>query len=173
MNSIKDMGQLWFSNFVATVFSFWVFCCFVCFLMCNAARKLTLGTRVLSAKRWSSIFHLQMLITETGRNEDVVKWGEKERPASVLPYVYLSLWFPSYFCRGVQTRSLPACPAAPRGPRRRSWEPLCWLVTGNPGRPRLQQRTYQWADSNTRRGNTWLFHSTFHTNAICGRAVKT
>lgn len=50
---------------------------FVCFLMCNAARKLTLGTRVLSAKRWSSIFHLQKLITETGRNEDVMKWGEK------------------------------------------------------------------------------------------------
>lgn len=47
--------------------------------MCNAAGKVTLGTGVLSAKRWSSTFHLQKLITETGRNEDVMKWeGEKK-----------------------------------------------------------------------------------------------
>lgn len=96
------------------------------------------------------------------------RYEEEDGPA-LHAYAAFSFWFSSYFCRGEQTRSLPACPAAPRGPRHRSWEPLCWLVTGNPGRPGLQQQTYQWADSNTQPSNTWLFHSTIHTNTVCVR----
>lgn len=129
-----------------------------------AGKKLTLGTAGLSAKRWSSTFHPQKLRTETGINDDNTRGENKQiTPTITMPVFSLQTLisprqrFHSYFCRGVRTHSLPACPEAPRGPRRKSWEPLCWLVTGNPGRPRLRQQTdHQWADSNIQRGNTLL-----------------
>lgn len=57
-------------------------------------------------------------------------------------YFFIFL-FESYFCKGERTRSRQECPAEPRGPLRKSWEPLCWPVTGNPGRPRLQRTDHQ------------------------------
>lgn len=48
--------------------------------ICNATRKLTLGTKVQLAKHWFSTFHLQKLRPKRGRNEEVKIWRRHHVP---------------------------------------------------------------------------------------------